>query len=201
VHKGVQTLVMLGAAMFLFGTVGCHRAGSPSHSGPNQGNMGADAEADQDQNLTGEVSGTNWHIPWTIRDAKGRTIPALITDARQGEMNNLDDSYSMRLNGVKAKLFRDGVHTADIIADQVDANSDDHMIIGTGGVRVTSLTSPPDTVVTADKITWDLNSSKMVAVGHAVVTKRPHDGGVPITQTGGRVTFDTKFQKVVVDSL
>lgn len=200
-RKGVQTLVVIGVTLFLYGIVGCHRAGSSSHPGQNQGNMGADAEADQAQNLTGEVSGTNWHIPWTIRDAKGRTVPALIADARQGEMNNLDDGYSMRLNGVKAKLFRDGVHTADIVAAQVDANSDDHMIIGTGGVRVTSLTSPPDTVVTADKITWDLNSSKMVAVGHALVTQRPRNGGIPITQTGGRITFDTKFQKFAVDSL
>ncbi len=159
--------------------------------------MGTEA----DQNLTGEITGTNWHIPWSIRDAKGRAVPALIADAREGEMNNLDDSYTMRLRGVQAKLFQEGVHAADIQAVQVDANSDDHLIIGTGGVRVTSLTNPPDTVVTADKITWDPRSSKMVAVGHAKVMQRPRDGGLPITQTGGRITFDTKFQKIEVEAL
>lgn len=159
--------------------------------------MGAGA----DQNLTGEISGTNWHIPWTIRDAKGRHVPALIADAREGEMNNLDASYSMRLHGVQAQLFQEGVHAADIKAAQVDANSDDHIIIGTGGVRVTSLTNPPDTVITADKITWDPRSFKMTAVGHAQVTQRPRNGGLPITQSGGRITFDTKFQKIEVDSL
>lgn len=190
---------MFGSTLFLFGTVGCHRAGSPSQSGQNPGTIGADAE--QDQTLTGEISGTNWHIPWTIRDAKGKAIPALIADARQGEMNNLDESYTMRLRGVRAKLFQAGVHAADIVAAQVDANSDDHLIVGTGGVRVTSLTNPPDTVITADKLTWDPRSYKMVAVGHARITQRPRNGGVPITQTGGRITFDTKFQKIEVESL
>lgn len=149
--------------------------------------------------MTGEISGSNWHIPWTVRDAKGRAIPALIADARQGEMNNLDASYSMRLHGVRAKLYQEGVHAADIVATQVDANSEDHLIVGTGGVRVTSLTNPPDTVVTADNITWDPRTFKMVAVGHAQVTQRPQNGGTPITETGGRITFDTKFKKIKIE--
>ncbi len=196
--KGVRTQALIVLTMLLFGAAGCHRTVSPSQSGQNPGTIGA--EADQDQNLTGEISGTNWHIPWSIRDAKGRAVPALIADAREGEMNNLGDSSTMRLHGVRAKLFQEGVHAADIVAAQVDASSDDHLIVGTGGVRVTSLTSPPDTVVTADKITWDPRSFKMVAVGHAVVTQRPPHG-VPITQTGGRITFDTKFRKIEVESL
>ena len=151
--------------------------------------------------MTGEVSGTNWHIPWTIRDAKGRIVPVMTADARVGEMNNLESSYTMRLHGVQAKLFQEGVHAADVVAAQVDTNSDDHVIIGTGGVRVTSLTNPPDTVVTADKITWDPRSFKMTAVGHALVTQRPRNGGLPITQSGGRITFDTKFKKIKVEAL
>jgi lipopolysaccharide assembly outer membrane protein LptD (OstA) len=163
--------------------------------------MGANGkpDPDPDQNVTGEVSGTIWHIPWMIHDAKGKTIPALIADARQGEMNNLDDNNTMHLRGVTAQLFQEGVHSADIVADEVDANSADHIIIGTGHVRVISLTKPPDTVVTADKITWDPHSYIMVAVGHARVTQRPPKG-TPITQTGGRITFDTKLQKVKVES-
>lgn len=198
-HPGVQTLKRMGITVLLIGIGGCRHTSPPSQSGQNPGTMGA--EVDQDRNLTGEITGTNWHIPWMIRDANGRAAPALIADARQGEMNNLDDSYTMRLHGVQAKLFQAGVHAADIVAAQVDANSDDHLIIGTGGVRVTSLTNPPDTVVTADKITWDPHSAKMVAVGHAKVTQRPRTGGIPITQTGGRITFDTKFQKVEVEAL
>ena len=196
---GVRTLKSLGTTALLIGIVGCHPAGSSSQSGRNPGTMGADAEPGQ--NFTGEISGTNWHIPWMVRNAKGRAFPALVADARMGEMNNLDDSYTMRLHGVRAKLYQEGVHAADIVAAQVDANSDDHLIIGTGGVRVTSLTNPPDTVVTADKITWDPRSSKMVAVGHAHVEQRPRNGGVPIIQSGGRITFDTKFQKVEVEAL
>lgn len=181
----------------MIGIVGCRHGASSSQSGQNPGTIGDEAV----QNLTGEISGTNWHIPWMIHDAKGRAVPALIADARQGEMNNLDDSYTMRLHGVRAKLYQEGVHAADIQAAQVDANSDDHIIIGTGGVQVVSLTNPPDTVVTADKITWDPRSFKMVAVGHAKVVQRPRNGGVPITQTGGRITFDTKFQKIEVEAL
>lgn len=198
-HKGVRTLKWIGVTALLIGLAGCRHTATPSQSGHNPGTMGADA--DPVQNLTGEITGTNWHIPWMIRDANGRALPALIADAHEGEMNNLDDSYTMRLHGVQAQLFQAGVHAADIVAAQVDANSDDHLIIGTGGVRVTSLTNPPDTVVTADKITWDPRSSKMVAVGHAKVTQRPRAGGVPITQTGGRITFDTKFQKIDVEAL
>jgi hypothetical protein len=199
VRRAALTLVVLGATLFLFGTVGCHPAAPHSANGQSAG--GADAEPDPDQNLTGEVTGTNWHIPWMILDAKGRKQPALVADAGQGKMTNLDDNYTMQLHGVRAKVFQDGVHAADIVASQVDANSTDHLIVGTGGVRVTSLTNPPDTVVTADKITWDPRAYVMVAVGHAVVTKRPHDGSVPITQTGGRITFDTKFQKIKVEAL
>jgi len=157
-------------------------------------------DEDETKNLTGEVKGTNWHIPWTIRNSKGQTVPALIADARRGEMNNLDDGYAMRLHGVTAQLFQEGVHAADIVAGQVDANSEDKLIVGTGGVQVTSLTNPPDTVVTAEKITWDPHTFKMVAVGHAKVIQTPRNGGVPISQTGGRIMFDTKFQKFEVKS-
>ena len=189
--------MLMGLTMLLFGVVGCRRTASSSQSGQTPGSVEADAE----QNMTGEISGTNWHIPWTIHDAKGRTVPVLVADARQGEMNNLESSYTMRLKGVQAQLFQEGVHAADITAAQVDANSDDHLIVGTGGVRVTSLTSPPDTVVTADKITWDPRSFKMTAVGHALVTQRPRNGGVPITQSGGRITFDTKMRKIKIEAL
>ena len=198
VRRGVSTLALLGSTLFLFGSIGCHPVAPHSQNGQA---VGADAEPDPEQNLTGEVTGTNWHIPWMILDAQGRKQPALVADARQGKMTNLGDNYTMQLHGVHANVFQEGVHAADIVADQVDANSQDHLIIGTGNVHVTSLTNPPDTVVTADKITWDPRSSKMVAVGHAVVTKRPHDGSVPITQTGGRITFDSKFQKIVIDAL
>ena len=193
-------LKVVGSTLFLLGIVGCHHTASPSQSSPIPGTMAQAPEEDPTKNLTGELRGTKWHIPWSIRDAKGKLVPALIADARQGEMSNLDDSYSMRLHGVKAKLFQEGVHAADIVAAQVDANSEDKMIVGTGGVRVMSLTNPPDTVVTAEKITWDPQSFKLVAVGHAKVTQRPPKG-IPITQSGGRITFDTKFQKIKVEAL
>ncbi len=160
-----------------------------------------DAKATEAQRLEGAITGTNWHIPWTVRNAEGKAIPALIADAREGRMQSFEDSYTMQLRGVRAKLFQEGVHSADIEAAQVDANSDDHLIVGTGGVRVVSLTNPPDTVITADKITWDPHSHKMVAVGHAQATQRPHDGGVPITQTGGRITFDMQLKKIEVEAL
>lgn len=199
-YRGAQKPILIGLILLLGGLGGCRSKGSPSQSGHNPGTMGTDAEkAEEPQNLTGEITGTNWHIPWMINDSKGHPVPALVADARKGEMNNLDDSYTMRLHIVQAKLYQDGVHAADIQAKQVDANSKENLIIGTGSVRVTSLTNPPDTVVNADKITWDPRTSVMVAVGHALVTQRPHNGGVPITQTGGRITFDTKFQKIRVE--
>jgi hypothetical protein len=195
-HKGARIPLLIASLLLPMAVVGCGRKTAPSQSGPKPGTIADEPE----QSFTGEISGTNWHIPWSILNEKGQTVPALVADARRGEMNNLADSYTMRLHGVRAKLYSEGVHSADIVAAQIDANSNEHKIIGTGGVRVTSLTSPPDTVVTADKMTWDPRGFKMVAVGHAVVTQRPKDGGLPITQTGGRITFDTKFQKITIDA-
>lgn len=198
----MRAIILAGVAALGLGCGGCRHSNSSSQTGQNPGTMGADKDqTTEEQNLTGKVTGKNWHIPWSIHDAKGRTVPALVADAREGEMDNLQDGYTMRLHIVQAQLFQEGVHAADIQADQVEANSNEHKIIGTGNVRVYSLTNPPDTVITADKITWDPHSSTMEAVGHAHVTQRPHNGGPPISQTGGRITFDTKFQKIKVEAL
>ncbi len=197
-RRGWRGVAILGGAMLIAASTGCKRSSTASYSGQNPGTVDADASA---QKLEGQITGVNWHIPWRVRNAAGKPMPALIADAREGLMNSQDDSYTMRLRGVRAKLFQEGVHSADIVAAQVDANSDEHIIVGTGGVRVSSLTNPPDTVVTADKVTWNPNSHKMVAVGHAKVTYHPRTGGLPITQSGGRITFDMLLKKIEVESL
>ena len=193
----VRTEVLLTGVLLLAFLPGCRKGGSAGRNGTNSGS--AETRVTPAQSLEGEITGTNWHIPWTVRNDEGKAVPALVADAREGRMRSFEDSYVMQLNGVRAKLFQDGVHAADIEAGQIDANSDDHLLVGTGGVRVVSLTDPPDTVVTADKIVWDPHSHLMTALGHARVAQRPKDGGTPITQTGAKIKFDMVLKKIEVE--
>ena len=61
-----------------------------------------------------------------------------------------------------------------------------------------SLLNPADTVLTADRITWDAKNTKFVAEGHARVERRPRNGGVPVTQEGGTIVYDMEHNTVTV---
>jgi hypothetical protein len=142
--------------------------------------------------LPGQVSGKGWHIPWRMRDPKhpnGPPIPVLIADAKSGVLTNDEENPTVLLRDVRARLFRNGKHTADIAAPEVTADQKERLVIGRGGVTFVSLTNPPDTVVTADKITWDTRQSKVFAEGNARVTRRHKDGQTDTT-IGNRITFD-----------
>lgn len=100
-----------------------------------------------------------------------------------------NETPTLVLNRVRATLFREGVRSAAIQATRITANQRERILVGTGGVTVTSLTTPPDAIVTADKVTWNSRDNRITAVGHAHLIRRPAGGGMPFEHRGGRITF------------
>lgn len=143
------------------------------------------------------VAGTDWHIPWRVPDPKnpnGPTVPVFIADARQGTIENEDNETTVLLKEVQARLYRDGVHTANIVAPQMTANESERVVVGSGGCTITSLTDPPDTIIKADTITWDTHTSKIVAEGEPTITSRLKNG-TPVTNAGAqRIIVDTSLK-------
>ena len=145
--------------------------------------------------LPGKLSGAGWHIPWFTRDPKnpnGPLIPVLIADAKHGEIMNTQTA-TLRLRDVHAKMYRNGIQSADIKAPQVTVNQGDWIFVGTGGVTVRSLADPPDTVITGDKVTWKVKSKELVAEGNAYIEHREKDGKLS-TAHANRITFDTALK-------
>jgi hypothetical protein len=154
--------------------------------------------------LPGKIKGQGWHIPWYMRDPKhpnGPPVPVLIADADTGEIVNHNGNPAIVMWKVRARLFREGAYAADVVAAKITANQRDQILVGTGGCKVTSPLENAETVVTADKITWNTKASKIVAVGHAHVVRRPRNSSrdnPPITQEGGKITYDLARGEVSV---
>jgi hypothetical protein len=163
-----------------------------------------DAKAEQAGSaLPAAITGRGWHIPWVTRDPKnpqGPVIPLMVADARTGAMSDENRNVVIDLGGVHVQLYREGAATGDIEAPRVTADERTRVVIGTGGVTVRSRTDPPDTVIKADKIAWDTRAGRIVAVGHARVHQLAHDGSPAISQSGGRITFDTTFKNIDVQA-
>ncbi|HZT43103.1 MAG TPA: hypothetical protein VFA07_13120 [Chthonomonadaceae bacterium] len=146
---------------------------------------------DTQADLPGKITGTGFHIPITRRDPKnpnGPPIPILTADAQSGTLQNEGDNPATFLEGVRARLFRNGKPAADLFAPQMTYDRSKKTVIATGGVKLVSLPTPSQTTVTADQMTWDTSTSHIVAVGHAFATT--HQNGTDIQQSGGRITID-----------
>ena len=102
---------------------------------------------------------------------------------------------AITLYDVVAKVFRDGAQTGTLNAPVVAANQRDKVLFATGGVKLTSNTDPPDTVVTGDAMRWDTTRNTLVVTGNArAVVVRP--GQKPDTTTGDTLVFDTKLKEL-----
>lgn len=158
-------------------------------------------QAKELQELKGAITGTGWHIPWSARDPKnpnGKPVKVLIADAEQGALKNDDGNLRVVLQNAQVKLFRNGTPTAFIDAKILSANRDDHSVIGTGGVVVNSLQNPPDTIIKAEKMVWNTDETKVIAVGNAQVSHRLKNGTLA-TSSGGRVTFDLESEEIEIE--
>src|SRR5579871_2650809 len=182
--------IALPAALLLLATGGCARP-KPPITAPDAAQAQKPAKAE----LPGKLSGKGWHIPWFTRDPKnpnGPLISVLVADADRGEIMNTANA-TLRLWNVRAKIYHNGIHSANISAPEVTASQGEWIFVGTGGVTVQYLTDPPDTVITGDKITWDMKSKKLIAEGHARLTHQAADGKTSSAE-GNRIVFDTALR-------
>jgi hypothetical protein len=152
--------------------------------------------------LPGRVRGKGWRIFWRANDQNpnAKPLPVLIADAEQGELINEDEVPSMRLKEVKAKLFREGAHAANVEAAQIDADRQNRKVVGTGGVVLRSLVNPPNTVVRAETLTWDTKTDQFIAEGDASVS-RPAYRGAPAMRAEhmARIFFSSKLDAFRVE--
>ena len=157
-----------------------------------QDNRQQDAAHDAKTYVPGGIHGHGWHIPWRVADPKhpnGPPLKVLIADADDGSMAHQDDNILLHLEHVHAKLFRAGNAAALVQADEVTTDRNSKVVVGTGHVIVTSLSDPPDTVITSDKMTWDRSTSKVVAIGN--VHARQTRAGKPSSDTySERMEYD-----------
>lgn len=143
------------------------------------------------EELPNAVTGKGWHLPWYTRDPNNpeRQIPVFQADAQTGALTGNTDNITAQLHKVNVVLYRDGKPAATAQAPRLTANRRDKIIVGTGGVRIVSLTDPPDTVITADKIRWDTRTSHIVATGSAHA-KGKMKNGLPVDVSGNHITYD-----------
>ena len=93
------------------------------------------------------------------------------------------------LSSVTALLFQKGVVTARMLAPKAFADSTKQSVVGSGGVRVWSLTQP-GTTLSADKVTWLAQRNTVEAVGHVVY----RSGKTGLTIHVPRLTADTALK-------
>ena len=151
--------------------------------------------------LIGKVNGRRWYLPWYIRnlrDLNGPPIPVLIANAESGEVTRHGENPEIVMHRVSARLFQKGVPAANVRAGKVRANQQTNRVFASGGCTIVSLINPADTVLTADRITWDTRNTLFIAEGHAHVARKPHNGGPAMTQDGGKIVYDLEHNTVTV---
>ena len=187
-----KILLILFSALLIPSLGGCGKPKPP----PEKKLTRAEQEAKVHKEIPGSITGNGWHIHWFSRDPKiedGASKPVLVADADQGEITN-PDNPTIVLHTVTARIFRNGAPTCIVTAPLVKANQRDRTLFAYGGVTLTSLPDPPDTVITADSMIWDTHTSILKAIGHAHA--RTIVAGKPGTMSGDRLIYDDKTKEV-----
>lgn len=191
-----RTLIkrLSGAAILLtsLALCGCGK----SNAVPNRKLTKAELELRAKKEIPGEISGTGWHIRWLNPAATGKRglQTVVLADSAHGAISD-PANPTISLYDVAAKIFRDGAQTGTVYAPLVAANQHDKVLLATGGVKLTSITDPPDTVVTGDAMRWDTTRNRLIVTGNArAVVLRP--GRKPDTTTGDTLVFDTKLKEL-----
>ncbi len=148
----------------------------------------------RDNEGPGTIRGKGWHIRWTTRDPKNstRALPLLDAEAEQGEMYYDDNVPTMRLKTVRAKLFRDGVHIANLRAGNLEASNEVHIVTGSQGVSLTSLEPTRKIMITADHMEWNIDNNNIVAEGNAKVERLALTNQPRGTAEAPRILLNTK---------
>jgi len=173
-------------------TFGCGK----SHAVPNRVPTKEELALKAKKEIPGEITGKVWHIRWLNRAATGKRDlqTVALADAAHGAIND-PANPTITLYDVFAKVFREGLQTGTIHAPVATANQRDKVLIATGGVKLTSITDPPDTVVTGDAMRWDTTKNLLIVTGNArAVVLKP--GQKPDTTTGDKLIFDTKLKEL-----
>lgn len=171
--------------------VGCGRLPAPMAGGAQTVNVKTP--------LPGGVRGRGWHIPWREADPthpKGPQRTVFVADAEEGEMTDPGDHLTLHLNGVRARLFRAGRPAADLIAQHVVTDRQSRIVHASGSVKIVSLANPPDTQITADRMTWDTRTSQVKAEGNARALHTYRDGRPPDDTLAPRIDFDTATGRI-----
>ncbi len=167
-----RILLLIGA--LVLAVAGCGKAPTARVEAARDGGTG-DSGQSAPAPLPGGITGTNWHIPWRTADPKhphAKPVTVLIADAKSGTMTSKANNLVLRLGGVRAQLFSERRHVADLQAARVETDRRSRIVVATRDVRLVSLTNPPDAVLTSDRMTWDTHTKILVATGNAHFVRR-----------------------------
>jgi hypothetical protein len=212
--RSYQAAVLCCTALFLLGPlVGCSRNRVPSanqalQTASNRApSSGATSANEAQQNLRGRVEGDGWHLRWNTHktaDLYGPMVPLLVANARKGSIfyEGGGTEITLLLKGVYARLYEQGRYVADVQADTVIANQQQHTLQGEGHVRVLSRERPPNTLITADRMTWESEADRIIAEGnvHLVQFRGTSAGGrtsTPYETSAPRMVYHIATGEIV----
>ena len=150
--------------------------------------------------VPGAIEGENWRIAWRSRNPKSpnKWAPPLLTGiAESGEVGGDEKNPTLSLQNFRAKLFTEGKLTANILAPQVDADQTGKEVLATGGVTVIS--PKTGTVTKADRVTWDIDSGKIIGEGNVSSFRKATAKSPDISQTGNKFTYDPDREEFEIE--
>lgn len=152
------------------------------------------AEKSSNPTLPGAVQGKGWKIRWTTQDPKdpARVVLVLIAEMEQGELFYKGKIPNLRMHNVKAQVFQEGKHSADIEAGLMEANREEQKLIGRNGVKLHTLVAPNLMQVSADKVTWNTKAHTALAEGSAHLNKAATEKTAAIVSQAPKIWMDTK---------
>ena len=167
-----------------------------SHPVPKRELTAEEKAAKERKEVPGAISGKGWIIKIKARPQSGNGPLETVLQAN-AETGIIKDTHNLNaeLTGVRAQLYQKGVQTATIFAPQASANQNAKTLLATGGVKVTSITDPPDTVVTADRLSWNANTNELIAIGNAHAVMHTPEGKERST-SGDKLYFDTRLKEI-----
>jgi hypothetical protein len=190
--KTSQARILFALSVALVFAFGCGK----SHPPQKRELTPEEKAAKERKEVPGAISGKGWviNIKSLPQQGDGPMETVLHADADAGLIKDPHD-LNVSLTGVTARLYQKGQYSASIKAPEASANQRDKTLVATGGVTVTSVTDPPDTVITSDKLYWNAKTNEMIAIGNAHAVMHTPEGKIRST-SGDRLSFDTRLKEI-----